>query len=151
MRKILTISTILFTLISFGQSTNEPIKKTNTILIMTEMDVNEIFVSWGKHLAQNGFSIDKSNKDFLTLTTGPKDTSKFNYDYIINSSINDIGTIILKIKWRLKSSMLAGTSETLYYDWEYSTGKNNVENIIYKDILATIESFGKFQIQYEKR
>ena len=150
-KELLTLPAILLTLISFGQSTNAPFKKSNAILIITEMEGNETFISWGKHLSQNGFSIDKSNKDFLTLTTGPKDTSKFNYDYIINSSINDTGTIILNVKWRLKSSILAGTTETEFYDWEYANGKNNVQNIIYRDIFPTIDSFGEYQIQYEKR
>ncbi len=38
----------------------------------------------GRHLAQNGYAIEKSDKDFFTMTTGPKDTSRFNKDFIVN-------------------------------------------------------------------
>ena len=148
---LLFVVLISVSVYSFGQTMNEPFKKANTILIETNLPSNEIFTKWGKHLAQNGYSIDKSDNNFLTLTTGPKNTSKFNYDFIVISSVNDSGTVIIKIKWRLNSSIIAGTSETNFYDWEYASGKNNVQNIIYEDLLKTINSFGSFDIKFEKK
>ena len=134
-----------------AQATTEPFKKANTILISTNMSTNDAFTNWGRHLAQNGYSIDKSDNNFYTFTTGPKDTSKFNYDFIINSSVTDSGMVIIKLKWRLKSSILAGTSETQFYDWNFAKGKSNVKGIIYNDLIIIIKSFGTYVITYEKR
>jgi hypothetical protein len=130
-----------------GQS-NEPFKKANTIVIQTGLPAEEAFVKWGKHLAQSGYAIAESSKDFMTLSTGTKDTSRFNYGFITHSSVDDSGTITLKIKWQLKSSMLAGTKETAFYDWEYATAKSNVQNIIYHDLLPAISTFGTYPVSY---
>ena len=137
--------------ISLGQSLNEPFKKANTILIMTELSQEDAYKKWGRHLAQSGYSIEKSDDNFFSITTGPKDTSKFNYDFILLSSVNDSGIIILKIKWRLKSNLFSGTSITDFNDWEYRTAKTNVLNIIHEDFLPTINSFNPTNILYEVR
>ncbi len=147
---LLAVILILMSVYSFGQTISEPFKKANTILIETKLPGSDCFTKWGRHLAQNGYSIDKSDDNFLTMTTGPKNTSKFNYDFIVISSVNDSGTVIIKIKWRLNSSIIAGTSETNFYDWEYASGKNNVQNIIYEDLMKTINSFGSYDLKFEK-
>ena len=84
------------------------------------------------------------------MTTGPKNTIIFNYDFIVISSINDYGTVRIKIKWRLNSNIIVGTSETNFYDWEYAYGRNNIQNIIYQDLMKTINSFGSYDIKFEK-
>ncbi len=147
---LLAVILILMSVYSFGQTISEPFKKANTILIETNLPNNECFTKWGKHLAQNGYSIDKSDNNFLTMTTGPKNTSRFNYDFIVISSINDYGTVRIKIKWRLNSNIIVGTSETNFYDWEYASGRNNIQNIIYQDLMKTINSFGSYDIKFEK-
>ena len=134
-----------------AQSSKEPFKKANTILIETEGDGEDAYKQWGRHLAQNGYSIDNSDDTFLTLTTGPKDTSKYNYAFILISTVMDNGTIILTMKWQLKSSILSGTSSTEFYDWEYRTSKGNALNIIHGDVLPTIQSFQPVSITYELR
>jgi len=148
---IITLAFAIISTILFSQSADEPFKKANTIIIETQMDVNDVFLKWGRHLSQNGYSIEKSNRDFYTISTGPKDTSKLNFDFVINSSISDSGTLILKLKWRLKSNLLTNTSETGFYDWEYAKSKGNIQNVIYRDILPIISSFGDFNIIYEKQ
>ena len=109
---LLAIALTIMTSFSFGQTMDEPFKKANTILIETNQSSNDIFIKWGKHLVQNSYTIDKSDNNFLTLTTGPQNTSRFNYDFIVLSSVNDAGTINIKIKWRLKASVIANTDET---------------------------------------
>ena len=141
---------ILISISSYAQIMVEPFKKANTIIIETNLPEGDLFKKWGKHLAQNGYSIDNSDSNFYTITTGPKNTSKFNYAFIVISSINDSGTVIIKIKWRLNSSIFTNTRKTEFYDWEYAKGRNNVQNIIYKDLIKTIKSFGSFNIKYIK-
>lgn len=140
----------MVTVTAWGQTTVEPFKKANTILIETGLKADSMFVVWGRHLAQNGYAIEKSDNNFFTMTTGPKDTSKFNVDFFINSVVLSDGTIKIKIKWRVKSSMLAGTNSTDYYDWEYASSKGNIQYVIHEDFLKTVKTFGDFQVKYSK-
>ena len=149
--KFIILPIFVLTIICHGQSEAVPFKKCNTILIQTSLNGNETFMKWGKHLIQSGFTLDKTNKDFLTISTVPKDASRYNMDFILNSSISDSGNIMLNIKWRVKSSILAETDATEFYDWEYSKSKGNIQNIIYNDILPMIKSFGEYIVTYEKR
>lgn len=128
-----------------------PQKKDNIIIISTGLDSEEAFIKWGRHLAQSGYSIDESDKDFLVLTTKPKDTSRLNFNYIISSSVNEGGTIKITMRWQLKSSMLAGTSETGYYDWEYKNEGFHVAGIVYKDVMQVVNSFGDYPVSFAKQ
>ncbi|WP_439881238.1 hypothetical protein ACSX1A_19115 [Pontibacter sp. MBLB2868] len=138
--KILLALLCLLPALVVAQS-KEPFKKASTIVINTGLSPEEAFVKWGRHLAQNGYAIAESNKDFYTISTDPKDTSRFNYAFVVNAVVNDAGVITLKIKWQLKSNLLVNSRETAYYDWEYATAKNNVQQIIYQDLLPTLSSF----------
>jgi hypothetical protein len=121
---------------------SEPFKKANTIVIETGSKSDSIYVAWGRHLAQNGYSIDKSDKDFLTLTTGAKDFAIY-YDFILISSIDSKGAIKIKSKWRAKEY-------TEYYDWDYLPGKATARNLIHEKMLVLIESFASYSIKYSK-
>ncbi|MEZ4973086.1 MAG: hypothetical protein R2820_07225 [Cyclobacteriaceae bacterium] len=150
MSRLLLWTFLMVTVTAWGQTTVEPFKKANTILIETGLKADSMFVVWGRHLAQNGYAIEKSDNNFFTMTTGPKDTSKFNVDFFINSVVLSDGTIKIKIKWRVKSSMLAGTNSTDYYDWEYASSKGNIQYVIHEDFLKTVKTFGDFQVKYSK-
>jgi hypothetical protein len=156
MKNMLNKITLLIILIlpsaHYCQTTSEiPFKKANTITIKTNLNVETAFKKWGRHLVMNGFSINKKDDTFLTLITNPKDTSKWNYDFIIFSTISDLGEIIIKIKFRLKRNVIVGTDSTDFYDWEYAKSKGNVQNVIYNDFIKTINSFGNFIVIYEKK
>lgn len=140
------VTLFLLPFVSQSQHSQKLFKGANTILIETAMDRSEAFTRWGRHLAQNGYSIDKSDNAFYSLTTGPKDTSRSGYDFLVNSSVTDSGTIIITIKWRSKSS-----SETPFDDWQYKPGKANIRSMIFRDIIPIINSLGDFDIYYEKR
>lgn len=151
-RIILLFAIIAFTAQSiYAQVSKEPFKKSNTILVETQLTNDEAFASWGRHLASEGYTIDQSNNTFYSITTGPKDTSKFNCDFIVSSTVIDGGTIMIKLKWRIKSSLLVGTQATDFDDWEYMKGKNNICNVIYRDLIATVESFGPYNVTYQKK
>lgn len=134
----------------WGQVSDVPYKKANTIFIETGLKSDSAFVLWGKHLAQKGYTIEKSDNNFYTITTGPKDPSKFNVDFVTNSVVIGTGTIKVKLKWRIKSSVLAGTRSTDYYDWEYATSKGNIQYVIHEDFLKIIKAFGGYPVKYSK-
>ncbi|MFN8342959.1 MAG: hypothetical protein U0V64_14955 [Cyclobacteriaceae bacterium] len=138
------------TIASVGQPSVEPFKKANTIIIETGLKADSMFIMWGRHLAQNGYAIERSDKTFFTITTGPKDASKFNVDFFATSVVLHNGTIRIKIRWRVKSSALAGTNSTDYYDWEYASSKGNIQYVIHEDFVKTARSFGTFQVKYSK-
>jgi hypothetical protein len=122
--------------------TSEPFKKASTIRIATGLPADDAFVAWGKHLAQNGFTIGETNKDFGQLATNPKDTSKWNYAYVLASTIDEAGVITLKIKWQLKAYNYSLT------EWQYATSKNNIQYIIHQDMLPVFSKFG-YPVTYE--
>ncbi len=136
MKPILTLLIVVF--LSFtAYAQTEPFKKANAINIETGLPAAEAYKAWGQHLAANGYTIDKSNPEFMMITTGPKDTSKYNFDFIINSVVDPNGLINVRLKWRLKN----GKSE--FTDWDYAEASTNVKNVIYRDFLPVIQSFGK--------
>jgi hypothetical protein len=151
MKTILFMILLIVPFVMEAQRSREPSEGTNTILIETGISASDAFLKWGRHLAQNGYSIDKSNNYFYTFTTGPKDTSKFNCDFIVNSTVTDSGTIIVTVKRRTKSDLLAGKLETQFYDWRYDTSKGDVRYVIYQDLRPVIDSFGDYETYYEKR
>ena len=134
-----------------AQSSKEPFKKANTILIETGLDSEDAFRNWGRHLVQNGYYIDTSDDTFLSLTTGPKDTSEGEtHAFFLISTVTDAGTIILTMKWQVKGSA--------FYEWEYKPPRDregslfkNILKVMYKDVLPTIQSFGPTNISYELR
>lgn len=66
----LTIALLFSSFLLFGQTHNfNPPKKTNTIILKKECDAVDFLIEYAKHLQDFGFSIDKIDKDLLTLST----------------------------------------------------------------------------------
>lgn len=60
--------------VSFGQSINlDAPKKTNTIILVKEGEALPILIEFAEHLQDNGYSIEKIDKDLLSLSTDFKD------------------------------------------------------------------------------
>lgn len=131
-----------------AQAKTEPFKNANVILIETSLSGKDAFTNWGKHLGQNGFSIDKSDANFLTITTGTKDTKKYNVEYYFICAVSDSGIIKLKIKWRVPPSTILNFKGTDFFDWEYSKSKATTTNAIYIDLIKMLESFGTHSLKY---
>ena len=127
-----------------------PQKGMNAILLNSKLSKEDAFKKWGQCLALNGFSIDKSDTNFTTLTTGPKNTSRLNVDFIVISVVNDSGVVINRLKWRINSSVLAGTQSTEFYDWVYKNEGNNASGNVYKDFITVAKKFSE-DIIFEKR
>jgi hypothetical protein len=131
--KTLLLAFLFLPLLVMGQAA-EPFKKANVIVIETGLSPEEAYTKWGKYLVQNGFTIADSNKEFLTLNTGPKNTSKMNYDFVLNTSIQENGDIVVRSKWRIKASELAGRQATPFFDWKY----RGMSEITTQDIFAVV-------------
>ena len=59
---------------SFGQSINmDAPKRTNTIILVKEGEALPILIEFAKHLQDNGYSIEKLDKDLLSLSTDFKE------------------------------------------------------------------------------
>ncbi|RDC64621.1 hypothetical protein [Adhaeribacter pallidiroseus] len=134
---------VLFSLSAYAQA-----KKDNTITIATSLPVAEAFTAWGKHLAANGFTIDKSDPTFYTISTGQKDTSRLNCTFVVNSSVSDSGQVVVRLKLGIKASPLAGTKATDLSDWQYGGMKGSPNMVVYQDILKVINSFGQYPVTY---
>ena len=145
---LLTVFFLLTSSSLIAQAKTEPFKKANTILLETSLNGKEAFTNWGKHLGQNGFSIDKSDANFLTITTGTKETKKYNVEYYLICAVSDSGIIKLKIKWRVPPSVIFNSKGTEFFDWEYSKSKATTTNAIYTDVMKMIESFGTYSVKY---
>ena len=147
---LFTLSLILVSLYTFAQPVSEPFKKANTILVETKLQSDEAFIKWGRHLAQNGFSIESSDKDFLSLTTGTKNVGH-QQEYVVLSSVNNDGTIIIKMKWKKKIGANRFISESDFTDWYYTKNKNFIWYQLHQSIMETINSFGDYDVYYEKQ
>ena len=94
--------------------------------------------------------IEKSDKDFLSLTTGTKNIGH-KQEFLIISSVNNDGIIIIKMKWKKKMGTNRFISDTDFDDWHYTKNKNLIWYVIYEDIMKTINSFGEFDVFYERQ
>jgi len=151
-KSLFTIVLIFVSLYTFAQPISEPFKKANTILIETKLPSEIVFKKWGRHLVLNGYSLDKSDKDFLVLTTNPKAASSYNTEFILSSTIDDNGVIIIKIAHAISSmANHPRFSSDAYSDWQYVERKKDLRNIVYRDVMETISSFGDFNVFYERQ
>ncbi len=89
-------------------------------------------------MAQNGYGIAESSLESLTLTTDAHNTTKFNYEYIINSVVLGNGVIKITMRWRLKKSIVGYQNGTDFYDWEYAKSSGNVQKIIFDEVYSYI-------------
>jgi hypothetical protein len=149
MRILALFTIILFT--TFFQSEKEPFRDANLIKVQTNLTGEELFMSWGKHLTQNGYFIENSNKDFFTIETSERNTTKFNYEYKVFSSIDENGLIQITIKWRAKANVVMQTRGSDYVDWHYAKSRNNVNKIIFDELYQVILSFGEYEVLFEQR
>lgn len=139
MRYLFTLlACLLLAASSYGQK-----KKDNTILIETGLTGEDAFKAWGKHLGQNGYTIDKSDANFMTISTDIKSASKFSFTFTTNSAIDDKGVIKIKMNWLHPASSSPA-------EWGYATSGNNVNNIIFNDFMKVVKSFGQYPVTFVK-
>jgi len=132
----------------FAQSSAEPFKKANTIILKTTKTDSENYLQFQRELMKFDYSVKKSNKELLTVSTDfheLKTHPGWNYLYIYRIIFMK-GKIIIKPFW--KSSMLFGNASDVIR-WHYATSRTNVLNIIWRETLEMLKDYGG-EITYKK-
>lgn len=143
---LLTVLSII-ALVCHAQSL-EPFKGAKTIIIECKDSTEVLYKKLGQLLTSNGYAIDHADKDFLSITTKPRETSKFAYNYVIKAGVTG-NKIFLRMAWASGVGHLVGLSDNQYFDWEYSKGKNNVNGIIHNDLMAIVQQFDHVSLKYK--
>ena len=133
---------ILFFLLAFIQDTIP--KKANKIIIHTQSNPEENFISFGKFLIENGFIFENKDKDFLTLKTEPKGVKSggglADYKLLISFVKSDIN---IKIKMGVHSILV----DFSWFDWDYRSNPGTYNNAIFKDIDSCLRRYSA-EIEY---
>lgn len=135
--------------IGYSQNTSSPFKGATTITITTNDSGEELYKRFGKYLAMKGYRIKRSDREFLNLRTEPRETSKYNYSYIVNATVNK-SNVVITLDWREGSAKFVETDATSFFSWEYQTGKKEVREVIYDDLMSHLISFPKISIAYSR-
>ncbi len=152
-RKLLILITFLIpTLILLGQNKNiVPPKKTNTIIISRKDVAEHFLLDYAKHLQNYGFSIEKFDKEFLTLATDFK-RYKFGGVAVIkivaySKQTGDTSKIIIKGKIEI-SNPYGGQvpDEACNCGMAGDARKNG-----FKEILKTLDNFNYDRIEFLKK
>ncbi|WP_026465047.1 hypothetical protein [Adhaeribacter aquaticus] len=128
----------------------KPLVGANIILIKTGETGENAFKKWEKHLEQNGYKIDRSYIDVLTLSTVPKASGNNKFVYLIHTAVTPTGDMAIKLQWQATDNMFTGTKEVDYNNWEHTTTKASPNQVIYQNFLKTAQAFGNYPIEYKK-
>lgn len=136
-----------------GYLNNKPEKGDKKIILVCSDSLEVLYKRIGQYLSVKGYAIENSNKDFLTIKTALRATSKLNYNYILNIVVIN-NTINISAQWKLNSSLLAGTQESGFFDWEYTSDKEGtftmtVNSVLFNDLIRNLSDFERLQIRYE--
>lgn len=83
----------------------KPLVGANIILIKTGETGENAFKKWEKHLEQNGYKIDRSYIDVLTLSTVPKASGNNKFVYLIHTAVTPTGDMAIKLQWQATDNM----------------------------------------------
>lgn len=148
MRTLLVTAALLLTAnFSFGQS--EPFKGATTIMITCSDSGDDLYKRVGQHLISKGAIIDKSSPEFLTITTAPIETSRYNLLFYVTATIIK-EKVRVNTFYKINVDNLAGVGASSFDKWEYRAGKDNAMNVVYLDIMKLIDGFPNTSIEYQK-
>lgn len=136
----------------YGRS--QPQKGDKKVIIVCADSMDILYKRFGRHLALKGYAIDSSNKDFLTIKTALRPTSKWNVSYFLSAVIEN-RTVIITAQWKVNNSNLAGTRESGFVDWEFQNDKTSgmsvtVNSVLYTDLMNNLSDFDKVSIKYKQ-
>jgi len=127
---------ILFFLLAFIQDTIP--KKANKIIIHTQSNPEENFISFGKFLIENGYIFENKDKDFFTLVTEPKGVKSggglADYKLLISFVKSDIN---IKIKMGVHSII----TDFSWRDWYYVNRSTTYNKSIFKDFDPCLRKY----------
>lgn len=123
------------------------------IILVCSDSLDNLYKRLGKHIAMKGYAIESSSRDFLTIKTALRPTSRWNISYFL-SVVIETNSAIITAEWKVNNSTLAGTRETGLIDWEFTNDKKSglsmtAQSIIYNDILDVFSDFDKVKVKYQ--
>jgi len=140
-------------MIDTGYINKPPQKGDKKMILICSDSLENLYKRIGQHLALKGYAIENANKDFLTIKTALRQTSKLNYSYFLNIVVTN-HNVNITAQWKLNNSVLAGTRESGFFDWEFTNDKQGtfsmtVNSIIYNDLVKNFSDFDQLLIDYE--
>lgn len=140
-------------LIDIKNINDEPRKGDKKIILICPDSSDVLYKRIEQYLSSKGYAIEQANRDFLTIKTALRATSKLNYNYFLNVLVMN-SNVIITAQWKLNNSILAGTRESGFSDWKFvgdSEGAFSMteNSIIYNDIIRNLEGFERLKINYE--
>lgn len=139
-----TRALFLFIVISantYAQPHTIPVNGDNTIVINSKGGPDSLYTAVGRALVSSGFVIQTDNRDFLQISTKPKQLSEYDFSYDVSATINDNSITIIPT---IHTTTVLGT-----YAWYHIKAKGTKNGVVLQDILKTFDGIG--QITYEKR
>ena len=149
MKKIILILAAGFVALQiFAQTSPEPFRKANTIILQTTKTDSANYIEFQRELMKFDYSVKKSNKEFLTVTTEMHELKTHpNWDFLYFFRIQFIGNnIVIKPYWK-KSLVFLGSADIMR--WHYKKGGLNVLYPIWKETLEMLKDYGG-EITYKK-
>ena len=132
-----------------AQTSAEPFKKANTIILQTTKTDSANYIQFQRELMKFDYSIKKSNKELMTVSTDLHALKTHpNWDFLYFFRIQFIGNnIVIKPYWK-KSLVFLGSAD--FMRWHYTNSRINVLYPIWVETLELLNDYGGTVI-YEKR
>lgn len=140
---------ISLTMVSYGQSNKfDAPKKTNTIILIKEGNSLQILTEFAQHLQDNGYTIEKLDKDLFSLSTDYKDY-KFAGKAVIKI-ISFVRQVDNKVKIEIKGKIEISNPNggQVPYDVCNCGMSGDARKNAFKTIITLIESYPFENIEF---
>lgn len=153
--RILTIILLLLGSTLYSQESTEPFKKVNTIILHTQHSDSMNFKNFARHLMKLDYSLDKTNADFLMLSTEYhhlKKHPKWSHSYLYRINFIDQKIIIKPyIKVGVTIQINVAKTEDNARRWHWAKSRSNVFNMIWDDTIEMLHDYCECKITYKKQ
>jgi hypothetical protein len=136
----------------FSQEKTEPDKQTTTIFLKVSDDAKTAYKNFGRLILDNGFMIEKSDADFLTITTQQKSLAKhpgWSHTWFFNAKFSD-NKITIQPLWlgNIEISFGAAKSTNSATQWNYVKSKMDIRNMIYEELMELVAKYPNAEISF---
>ncbi len=140
-------------IIDVDRINEEPRRGNKNIILVCSDSLDLLYRRIGRHLAMKGYGIENSSKDFLTIKTTLRNTSRMNYSYSLNVLVID-KKVVFSAQWKLNNGVLVNTRESGLFDWEYTNDKKGtfemtINSALYNDLMENLSDFERIRMEYK--
>lgn len=131
-------------------------KGDNTILIQTKESVPDAFMRMGQLLTSNGFAIANSDKNFWTITTEPRNTSKLNGSEKVTITVKGGDNAIIEMNGLImvNASIYVGYGVSTVPSWNRISNSGMGGSLLqvgWNDLFNIAKQFPNATITFENR